>query len=114
MKKYLTHNDTDISISGTSLQGYCDAGTTYYDLVNAFGEPQKGDGYKVDAEWSMLFSGRVATIYNYKTGKNYCGSEGRHVIDMAGDDWHIGGHGPEAVAAVKIAIEVAKQSTVQK
>jgi hypothetical protein len=77
-------------VNMTSLQGYIQ--TSYADLVGCFGEPTcDGDGYKVDAEWIVTFAdGVVATIYNYKTGRNYCGEEGQDVEDIT--QWHIGGH----------------------
>lgn len=84
----------------TSLQGYIN--TNYATLVGCFGEPTcDGDGYKVDAEWIITFAdGVVATIYNWKNGKNYCGEEGYEVEDIT--DWHIGGHGgTRAVERVK-------------
>lgn len=74
----------------TSLQGYVK--TTYAKLVECFGKPTcDGDGYKVDAEWIITFAdGVVATIYNYKDGRNYCGEEGLAVEDIT--EWHVGGH----------------------
>ena len=88
-------------MTGTSLQGYCPSGTTYAQLVAAFGEPGANDGYKVDAQWALGFEdGTVATVYNYKTGRNYLEDEGRAVENLVGDDWHIGGKSPEAVARI--------------
>jgi hypothetical protein len=87
--KYKTHNtDKSFSIVGTSLMGYCDANTTYAELVACFGEPETDiDGEKVDAEWCIKFEdGTIATIYNYKNGRNYLGKEGMDVVDMTGDD----------------------------
>ena len=77
-------------INGTCLQGYIN--TSYRDLVECFGEPHcDGDGYKVDAEWMLRFEdGTVATIYNWKDGKNYCGEDGLAVEDIT--EWHIGGY----------------------
>ena len=77
------------AVNGTSLKGYisCD----YDTLVELFGPPHSdGDGYKVDAEWTLQFSnGVVATIYNWKDGHNYCGEDGLPVECIT--DWHIGG-----------------------
>lgn len=96
--KYQTHNDKQIEISGTCLQGYCPPCTTYEKLVELFGQPTTADEYKIDAEWIIEFEdGTIATIYNYKTGKNYCGDEGLDVEDMSGDDWHIGGSNSKSV-----------------
>ena len=62
---------------------------TYSELVTMFGEPNaENDGYKVDAEWKINTPYGVATIYNYKTGKNYLRDEGKEVKDIT--DWQIG------------------------
>jgi hypothetical protein len=61
------------------------------------------DNYKSDAEWQVQFDdGTVATIYNWKNGRNYCGDEGTptHLIR----EWHIGGYSGDAVDLVKTAI----------
>ena len=81
---------TNDEIGGTCLQGVIDI--PYHALVKMFGEPHsQGDGYKTDAEWCIKFEdGTVATIYNYKDGKNYEGDEGLETEDI--DEWHIGGH----------------------
>jgi len=89
---------TTTKVSGTSLQGYikCD----YATLVQVFGkETSDGDGYKVDAEWGLEFSdGVVATIYNWKNGKNYCDDDGLEVSEMT--EWNVGGYSKQAVANV--------------
>ena len=87
---YLTHNQKDdINVMGTSLSGYVD--TTYAALKEMFGEPEEGDGYKVDAEWVLEFKdGTVVTIYNYKDGVNYLGAE-EGIETQNITDWHIGG-----------------------
>jgi len=94
----------NVSVTGTSLQGYLDA--NYADLVEVFGmpNPENCDNYKTDAEWNIQFlDGTVATIYNYKDGKNYCGPEGLEIDDIK--NWHIGGYSESAVEMVKLAIE---------
>ena len=94
-------NGNQISCNETGLQGYIDA--SYADLVEAFGEPAShGDGYKVDAEWILKIDGVLATIYNYKNGPNYEGSSGMAVENIR--DWHVGGHGPDALAAVEAVL----------
>lgn len=97
---FITHNQQRINIGGTSLQGY--VSTRYRDLVAKLGESMQGDGYKVDAEWNLLFEdGTIATIYNWKNGPAYLG-------DMATigaiDEWNIGGSSPRAVELVKEAL----------
>jgi hypothetical protein len=101
--KFKTHNTgVDFNkLNGTCLQGYVDA--NYADLCEKFGEPTDSDGYKVDAEWLIEFAdGTVATIYNYKDGKNYCGEEGLDVEDIT--DWHIGGKSKNALWLVEAAL----------
>ena len=92
-------------VNGTSLKGYVDV--SYATLIEMFGEPLEGDGYKTDAEWVIAFKrngGTVyATIYNYKDGRNYCGEEGLDVEDIT--DWHIGGTTQLAETYVHMAVE---------
>lgn len=92
---------------GTSLQGYLDV--SYAELVQAFGQPGPGDGYKVDAEWTLMFEGAedgsepvAATIYNYKTGPNYGDPDALPVEGIR--DWHIGGGSRDVVDLVRAAI----------
>ena len=89
--------------SGTSLQGYVEV--TYATLKRVFGAPTcDGDGYKVDAEWLLKFAdGTIATIYNYKDGKNYCGAKGTPKTKIT--NWHIGGNDQRAVYRVQEALE---------
>jgi hypothetical protein len=83
---------------GTSLCG--EIRVPYARLVELFGEPSDGDGYKTDAQWTLRISGNViATIYNYKDGPNYIGDRGTPVVEIV--DWHVGGKGREALLLVK-------------
>ena len=86
--KFTTHNEeAQIGVGGTYLIG--EVICSYDKLVEVFGEPLEGD-YKTDAEWHLKFSdGQVATIYNWKNGKNYCGDDGIDVEEIT--TWHIGG-----------------------
>tara|TARA_X000001388_G_scaffold54344_1_gene39903 strand:+ start:599 stop:889 length:291 start_codon:yes stop_codon:yes gene_type:complete len=90
-------------IDGTHLQGYIHA--TYYQLLEAFGKPHdNGDGYKTDVEWAFKFAdGTVATLYNWKNGKNYLGEEGSELKDMF--TWNIGGRSERAVTKIKEQIK---------
>lgn len=99
MKNFKTHNNfISIDIGGTSLVGRIN--TTYDKLVEIFGIPLDGDGHKSDSEWEIQFSdGNVATIYNYKNGINYNGSDGTPVEEIT--DWHIGGYDIVVVEMVK-------------
>ena len=103
MKYYRPGEGRAIVTSGTYLQGYVDS--TYKKLVEVFGEPTSaGDGYKIDAEWDLVWEdGTVATIYNYKEGKNYNGDDGMDVEDIT--EWHIGGFDQSAVAMVTATLE---------
>mgnify|MGYP001567990550 CR=1 FL=1 len=91
-------------ILGTGFRAYMDIG--YADLVATLGEPLAGDGYKVDAEWIVEFPGGtaefpepiLATIYNYKTGRNYLGPTAPATEDIR--DWHIGGRDQRATDRV--------------
>ena len=97
---YITHNEGYVDSCNTWLQGYIEC--SYQDLVNVFGEEQSTnfDNYKSDAEWDIRFQdGLVATIYNYKDGKNYCGSEGLEKVDLT--EWHIGGQNSEVLDRIK-------------
>lgn len=95
-------NDQNADISGTHLQGYVT--TTYQKLVETFGAHDDGDGYKQDAQWILIFhDGTLATVYNYKDGKNYMGAEGDSVENIT--DWHIGGENLKAVEYVKAALK---------
>jgi hypothetical protein len=88
---------------GSSLVGAINI--EYSKLVSKFGEPSKGDGYKVDAEWEIEFNdGTIATIYNYKSGKNYLGNEGEETEDIR--DWHIGGFSEDASKRVKGVLKI--------
>ena len=101
----MQHIKADPSLlNGTSLQAHVN--TTYSTLVRTFGKPHSdGDACKVDAEWVLLFAdGTVATIYNYKDGKNYNGDEGLAVEDIT--DWHIGGNDWKAGQRVMVALGI--------
>ena len=86
--------DTEVSVGGTSLQGYVK--TTYDEIVEVFGEPRytsSGDD-KVTAEWNLEFDvdGEyvTATIYDWKL----CGTP------FVEYDWHIGGFSTQAAHVV--------------
>jgi len=86
------------NVGGTFLQGYIKA--SYEQLVKTFGEPHDpdGDNYKTDVEWAFEFAdGTIATLYNWKNGKNYLGeAEGLELNDIY--EWHVGGFSDKAVA----------------
>ena len=108
---FTTHNQAQIDINGTHLQGYVDA--KYAELVSLFGKPTDGDGEKVDAEWVLCFEdGEVATIYNYKNGKNYNGDAGLAVEQIG--NWHIGGNNKSVVDKVQIALDLHRETQEAK
>lgn len=97
MHTYKTHTSGSINTDGTYALGAIDI--SYQRLVDVLGNPQGGDGEKVDAEWLLQFdNGSVATIYNYKNGRNYCGSKGLATENIT--DWRIGGKDPKVVKLV--------------
>lgn len=78
--------------------------TTYKRLIETFGLPHGSDGYKTDAEWSIEFEdGTIATIYNWKDGKNYLGAHGASLNDI--EEWHIGGFNHDAVERVYDSVQ---------
>jgi len=93
----------------TACQSYMPEGTTYAQLVKAFGEPNKAevDNFKTDVAWSGFIDGMLFTIYNYKTGKAYLKEQGKAIEDLVGDDWHIGG---KELAVVELVIEFLKET----
>jgi hypothetical protein len=95
---------------GTSLKGYITA--TFDELVETFGSPGIGDEFKIDAEWVVEFDdGTIATIYNWKDGRNYLGDEGSPVEDIT--DWHIGGTSQRAVDLVESVLENQPEELVK-
>jgi len=98
MSKIIKINSEDIKVTGTCYMGeiYC----SYNEIIDSIGEPSEVfDNYKSDAEWCLEFdNGMVATIYNWKNGKNYCGEDGLDLKDI--DEWHIGGSDPSVVGWV--------------
>lgn len=101
-----THNQTpDIDVNFTSLQGSIEV--SYEVLCALLGEPLEGDGRKTDAEWHLISvpDGVVATIYNWKNGRNYLGADGLNVQDIT--TWHVGGHSQLADELVQKMIKEA-------
>ena len=82
-----THNNAEVSINGTHLQGYIDV--PYSKIVAVLGKPLDGD-YKTDWEWHIVWEdGLVSTLYNYKNGPNY-GYGDVNPQDIR--SWNVGGH----------------------
>lgn len=92
-----------ISAGGTSLQGYIEA--DYNTLVQLFGSPDPGDGYKTQVDWAfevMDEEGReyTVTIYDWKQGDCYLGS-GNGTPPEAIKVWNVGGHNIESLWCVE-------------
>lgn len=92
MKNFIVGDE--VETDGSSLVSCMNK--TFKEICDVFGEPNcDGDGYKTDAEWCIQFTdGTIATIYNWKDGKNYCGNDGLEVKHIT--DWHIGGFNNKA------------------
>ena len=107
--KFKTHNDTKtIQIGGTSLKGILRS--SYLELVRVFGQPLTQNLDKSDAEWEIEFEdGTIATIYNWKNGRNYLGEDGLPTFLIG--EWHVGGHGDttRALGLVHSAIKHTAQ-----
>jgi len=104
--KFKTQPDFTL-INGTSMQGAMQI--SYFSLVDLFGEPLAGDGYKTDAEWVIQFEdGTVATIYNWKNGFNYMGVEDGLPVHAI-QEWHIGG---KARRAYDLVVEHCKDHLI--
>ena len=99
---FTTHNTDEININGTSLKGYINC--SFRELTRAFGDPHNSDKYKSDAGWDIEFAdGLVATIYNWKDGKNYCGNEGADVFDII--EWNVGGNVKDVVERIRYILK---------
>lgn len=109
---FQTHNQTHININRT--HGVGNITCTYQQLVHTFGEPMTEgfDDYKSDAEWQIKFDhGAVATVYNYKTGRNYLGPDAPAREDLT--RWSVGGFDAEATRLVLQAILEAHSEPVE-
>ena len=86
------YKKTDLS----SLQGYINAPIEHLECI--FEDHTCIHDEKSDAEWALEFkengSITIATIYNYKDGKNYLGDDGFDLNQIK--SWHIGGFGVNA------------------
>ena len=92
---------------GTHLQGYLRA--SFEQLLRAFGSPHMDqcDNYKTDVEWAFEFAdGTIATLYNWKNGKNYLGDEGLELNDIY--TWNVGGFDEKAVTKLKERLKEVK------
>ena len=94
--------------NGTSLMGYVKC--SYQHLIKRLGQPHlncKVDSLdsKIDVEWILKFKdGTVSTLYNYKTGPNYLGSDSTQVEQMT--VWHVGGFTDKSLFKIAKALNV--------
>ena len=88
--------------NGTGLRGYVK--TSYKNLVSKLGKPYVWFEHdKVDVEWCFKFpDGTIATVYNYKDGKNYLGEKGKAVEDIT--NWHIGGNNNKSIGYMQLKV----------
>ena len=90
-------------VNGTSFIGHIKI--SYEKLVSVFGKEHiEGDEFdKILCEWAFEFPDKtVATIYNYKTGKNYDPVDGLDKEDI--DMWHIGGKDEKAFHYIRLLL----------
>lgn len=94
--------DDEKEINSTIMTHLHGEMTISYDKIEEkLGKPtSKGDKYKISAEWEVITPFGMATIYDYKTAKTYCGNkEGIHY--KANCNWHIGAHNQESADFIK-------------
>lgn len=111
--KILTLTETR-KAAGTHLVGQINS--SFSALRNTFGEPHlhTESGGKTDADWVLEFyDGTIATIYNWKDGYNYLGSdEGTDVYYI--ENWSIGGFNSSAVTRVNSALATSNKPMVAR
>ena len=109
MQTYITHNDLKtLSPTGTGLVGDLQ-NVRFSHLVKEFGAPIMEDLDKSDAEWVIRFGdGTLATIYNWKDGKNYCGKAGLDLDDIT--RWNVGGKSVRAFDNVNEVLKGARNA----
>lgn len=79
--------------AGTGYKGRIEI--SYQDLVDMWGNPEKGDGYKTEAEWVIrLPKNKVITIYNYKNSRSYSDAN-PPVTEIR--EWNVGGRGSDVL-----------------
>jgi hypothetical protein len=110
---FVTHNEHESladETSGSSLVGTVDA--SYKEICSLFGKPIRYKEGKVDAMWVVKFSDdTVASIYNWKDGMAFLGTDGLPVEKIK--HWHIGGLGKAASTLVQITLDLKRESKEQ-
>jgi len=87
---------------GTCGQG--EINCPYSNLLSVFGEPEEGDGYKTQADWTIATPAGIATIYDWKQGDNYHGEGNGTPVEQI-NEWSIGGHNKTVIEWIKKAIK---------
>lgn len=92
----LTRNG--VNANGTSLQGFIES--DYATLVQLFGDPDPGDGYKTQVDWAFElydenFGNVIVTIYDWKQGEGYVGPGGKRPEEIT--VWNVGGRDKAAL-----------------
>ena len=93
-KEYILFASKDEHTGTNGTHGQGDIVIEYDKLVEVLGEPLHSDGYKSQCEWVVEFNPKnsprqIATIYDWKLGKQYLGEEG---VDKEDNKyWNIGG-----------------------
>lgn len=103
--------------NGTCLRGSL-GDVPYSVLVKLFGEPEliQEPEDKVDCEWALFLTDEdgdvhVVTIYNWKDGYNYCGSEGKPVHLIT--EWNIGGLSSHAAHLIEHIAQSARHAWIE-
>ncbi|MBN86058.1 MAG: hypothetical protein CL885_00890 [Dehalococcoidia bacterium] len=74
---------------------------SYFELVRLFGEPQKGDGFKTQAEWHIEFEdGVITTIYDWKFYRPV----------EYNNSWNVGGTEPSSLTKLESLMESSVNS----
>ena len=94
----------DVSLLATRTSGQGEIDCPYSLLLAAFGEPEEGDGYKTQAEWTIATPDGIATIYDWKQGDSYHGEGNGMPVEQI-TQWSIGGHNKKVVEWINKAIK---------
>ena len=94
------HNEASLT-NGTSGQGEIEC--SYSRLLAVFGEPERGDEDKIQAEWTIATPAGIATICDWKQGDCYYGEGNGTPVEQV-TQWSIGGHNSQVVEWIKKAI----------
>ena len=97
-----TSHDIASLTNGTSGRGEIEC--SYSRLLAVFGEPELGDEYKTQAEWTVATPAGIATIYDWKQGDCYHGEGNGTPVEQV-TQWSIGGHNRQVNEWINKAIQ---------